>query len=372
MLSMTAIATVLLFVFTSCSPVVSQPSQNGAHEKTDTSEVVAASKERDASELKRLARLWEKRQQERFDGDYPIGPGDVIEINVAGMNEIKNVSQRVTGENTLSLPFVGVINVRGMTDKTLREEIRRRLEQDYMHNPQVSLFVKEFRSRQVAVVGAVQRPGLYNLASGSDTIMDMISQAGGMGQGSAERILFIPAEPVEPEKAMQIASALPADLLSKDPAPMIIKNSEPIVIDTNMLIKGGNQTYLTLPARPGDVIMVPGAGEVLIQGWIAKPGSYKISPGLTLLGTVAAAGGLTFAGDPGAVTIIRTNKDGGKTFFTANLESIQLGQEPDLTVQEGDVIDVASSGPRLAAYGIYRFFTSIMRVGASANIPMGR
>jgi polysaccharide export outer membrane protein len=374
MLSFTAIAVPAVFLLSlaGCSSVASRPSENGAGEKTATADVISVAKLNETQELARLARLWERRQQERFDGDYPIGAGDVIEVNVAGMEEIKNVSQRVTGEKTLSLPFVGVINVNGMTDKTLREEIRRRLELDYMRNPQVSLFVKEFRSRQVAVVGAVQKPGLYNLASGSDTIMDMLSQAGGMTTGSAERIVFIPAEPVEPEKAKEIASALPADLLSKDPSPIIMKNSDPIVIDVNKLIRGGNQTYLALPARPGDVIMVPGAGEVLVQGWVEKPGSYKINPGLTVLGAVAAAGGLTFAGDPGAVKVIRTNKDGGKTFFAANLDSIQLGEEPDLPVQEGDVIDVASSGPRLAAYGVYRFFTSIMRVGASANIPIAR
>jgi polysaccharide biosynthesis/export protein len=163
--------------------------------------------------------MWERRRGQSVGNDYPIGPGDVIEINVAGVEEMKNLSERVTGEGTISLPFVGVINASGMTDKALRQEIRRRLETNYVRNPQISLFVREFRSRQVAVVGAVQKPGLYNLASGSDTLMDMISQAGGMATGSAERILFILADPVEPEKAKAIAATLPAAILSQDPSP---------------------------------------------------------------------------------------------------------------------------------------------------------
>jgi len=218
------------------------------------------------------------------------------------------------------------------------------------------------------VVGAVQKPGLYSLASGSDTIFDMVSQAGGMTAAAAERILFIPAEPVEGEKAKDIVANLPAQLVSQDPSPLILKGVDPIVIDVNSLIRGGNQAYLSLPARPGDVIMVPGSGEVLVQGWIEKPGSYRISPGLTVLGAVAAAGGPMFPADTGSVKVIRTNKLGEKTFFLANLETIMRGEERDLPLQEGDVIDVSSSAPKLVAYGIYRFFTTIMHVGASVPV----
>ncbi len=222
----------------------------------------------------RLAQLWQRRQQQSSAPDYPIGPGDVVEISVPGMEEIKDLFVRVSGEGMISVPFAGVINVTGMTDKTLKEEIRKRLEEKYMQNPQVNVFVKEFRSRQVAVIGAVQKPGLYNLASSADTVLSMISQAGGMNNLAAERILFIPAEPAKPEKAKEIASALPAQLISQDPSPLIIKSSDPIVINLDSIRRSGNEKYLNIPARPGDVIMVPGA----VKSWF-KDG-YK-SPALT-------------------------------------------------------------------------------------------
>jgi polysaccharide export outer membrane protein len=341
-------------------------------EKSDNGSAVFAADPQQTDDLERLARLSQKRRQEALVGDYPIGAGDVLQVSVTGMDELKDHTVRVTGEGTISLPFVGIFNVAGVTDRALREEIRRRLQANYMHDPHVSLFVKEFRSRQVAVVGAVQKPGLYSLASGVDTIFDMISQAGGMRTDAAERILLIPADPAEPETARAIATALPAQVVSQDPSPLILKDVDPIVINTNTLIRGGHQAYLALPARPGDVILVPGAGEVLLQGWIEKPGSYKISPGLTLLGALAAAGGPSFPADKGAVKIIRTNKLGEKTFFVANLESIQSGEERDLTLREGDIIDVSSSSPKLVAYGFYRFFSSIFRIGASASIPLTR
>jgi polysaccharide export outer membrane protein len=341
-------------------------------EKPDNGSGVFAADPQQTNDLERLARLSQKRRQEALVGDYPIGAGDVLQVSVTGMDELKDHTVRVTGEGTISLPFVGILNVAGVTDRALREEIRRRLQANYMHDPHVSLFVKEFRSRQVAVVGAVQKPGLYSLASGADTIFDMISQAGGMTATAAERILLIPADPAEPETAKALAAALPAQVVSQDPSPLILKDVDPIVINTNTLIRGGHQAYLALPARPGDVIMVPGGGDVLIQGWITKPGAYRISPGLSLLGAVAAAGGPMFPADTGSVKIIRTNKHGEKTFFSANLDSIQSGEERDLPLQEGDVIDVSSTAPKLVAWGFYRVFSTMFQVGAHASIPLTR
>jgi len=360
----------LFFFITGCSAVNSQSQDKAITEKADTAQAMSALRAKENNDLERLARLWQQGKQESATGDYPIGPGDVIEISVPGMEEIKVVSQRVTGEGTISLPFVGVIDASGMTDKTLREEIRRRLETNYMRNPQISLFVKEFRSRQVAVIGAVQKPGLYNLASSADTVLGMISQAGGMTALAAERILFILAEPVDSAKAKEIVDSLPAELVSQDPSPLILKNIDPIVISLDSINRIGHERYLNIPARPGDIVMVPGGGEVLVQGWVGKPGAYKITSGLTILGAVAAAGGTVFPADNGSVELIRTNNQGQKTSFVANLDAIKAGEQPDLPLREGDVIDVSSTGPKLVAYGFYRFFTSVMNVGASVPIPI--
>ena len=110
---------------------------------------------------------------------------------------------------------------------------------------------------------------------------------------------------------------------------------------------------------------------MLVQGWVEKPGAYKITPGLTVLGAVAAAGGTAFPADESAVELIRTNAAGHKSKIIANLDAIKNGASPDVPLREGDVIDLVSSSPRLVAYGFYRFFTTLVRVGASATIPMG-
>jgi polysaccharide export outer membrane protein len=363
---------IVLFFLAGCSSATSndRAAITQGNPAVDTATATAAEKTRESNDSQRLAALWEKRLQQRAANDYPIGPGDVLEINVAGVEEMKNISERVTGDETVSLPFVGMINTRGMTDKTLRSEIRRRLETNYVRNPQVSLFVKEFRSRQVAVIGAVQKPGLYNLASSADTVMSMISQAGGMRNDAAEHILFLPAEPVEPEKAKEIIDSLPVQLMSQNTTPLILKNADPIVINLDSVNRSGNQRYLNMPALPGDIVMVPGGGEVLIQGWVERPGAYKISSGLTILGAMAAAGGTSYPADTGSVELIRTNSQGHKSTFIADLDAIKSGAQPDVPLREGDVINVVSYGPKLFAYGFYRVFTSLVHVGASANIPI--
>jgi protein involved in polysaccharide export with SLBB domain len=163
---------------------------------------------------------------------------------------------------------------------------------------------------------------------------------------------------------------MPIQMLSKDPAPLILKNSEPLVINLDGVNKSGQEMYLSMPARPGDIVMIPGAGEVLVQGWVGKPGAYKITPGLTLLGAVAAAGGMTFPADAAGVELMRTNSAGHKTKVIADLDAIRSGATADVPLREGDVIDVVSSSPKLLAYGFYRFFTSVVSVGASASVPI--
>ena len=337
--------------------------------QTDMARVPNGSSPQENSDIERLAHLWQKRVRHGIAGDYPMGPGDVIDISVPAMEELRGHTVRVLGDGTISLPFLGKIQAAGLTEEELREKIRERVER-YMYHPRIITFVREYRNRQVAVLGAVLRPGLYSLKSEADTILDVISQAGGISPAADPRIHLIPAEPTDGDEVKKVVATLPEGFLMQDPAPLILKRTDPILIDLKEAAYGGYQKYLSLPVRPGDVIMVPGGGQVLVQGWVEKPGAYSISPGLTVSGVVAAAGGPVFAANTSAIKIIRTKKGGGKAVFLADLEKIKNGEQADMPLQGGDFIEVVSSPERLVVYGLYRFFSTAINVGIGGNIPL--
>jgi polysaccharide biosynthesis/export protein len=338
----------------------------GVAEPSATTEEIASGSQ-ESSDVERLARLWESRTQRDSVTDYPIGPGDVLDITVPAMEEIKDRTVRVTAEGTISLPFIGRIQVAGLTEEELAEQLRQRLKA-YLHYPRVFIFVKEYNSRQVAVLGAVVRPGLYNLTSGSENMLDMISRAGGVLPDAEPRIQLIPTVPLEADAASEVRSKLPASLVPKDPGSPILKKTEPIVIDVKELSYGGHQLYLSLPVRPGDTIMVPGGAQVLVEGWVDKPGAFKMTPGLTVSGAVAAAGGVLYAADSSTVRVIRSARDAKKISLTADLDKIKNGEISDIDLQGGDIVQVPSSSAKLVPWGIYGLFKDVIRVGIGGSI----
>jgi len=142
------------------------------------------------------------------------------------------------------------------------------------------------------------------------------------------------------------------------------------LIDVKQLSFGGNQQYLSLPVRPGDVIMVPSGGQVLVEGWVEKPGAYGLSPGLTVAGVVVQAGGPLYPAEINTVKVIRAERGGSKSFMYADLEKIKRGDSADVPLQGGDIVEVSAQTSRLVTYGLYRFFTTIVNIGVGANIPI--
>jgi protein involved in polysaccharide export with SLBB domain len=274
-----------------------------------------------------------------------------------------------------------------MTEQGVRDAIKLRLDK-YMYSPQVEVFAKEYQSRQVAVVGMVQKPGLYTLSSPNDTILSMISRAGGTNSDSSQRILLVPAEsggnanpavmaaaasqlgngaapapvpanaaaqtaakPAQPEGAtaeQATATSVPTSYKPQPTdAPSIFGHVSPIVID---LATSEGQRALSLPARPGDVIIVPAVGQVMVKGWVQNPGAFKITPGMTVLGAVAAAGGQMFSS---SAEVLRTSTNGGQVEIPIDLSSIEKGSAADFPVQSGDVIIVQRSVVGAVPYALY-------------------
>jgi polysaccharide export outer membrane protein len=235
--------------------------------------------------------------------------------------------------------------------------LRRRLVASVMYDPSVSVFVREYRSRIVGVIGAVAKPGFHALSSMDDTLLDALTLAGGINDQAAPRVLFLPAPP-QPENAKAAVPALSAAASVDD-----VRQGDPIVIELSSYTTTGNPLHLSLPVRPGDVIFVPERGQVMVKGWVNQPGSHPISPGLTVLGAVSAAGGPRFAAKHDEIQLIRSNREGRKVSASFDLDQLERGEQIDVAVQAGDVIAVPASAPKAILSGFYSFAQGIINIG---------
>lgn len=110
--------------------------------------------------------------------EYRIGPQDLIEISVFQVTDL-NRTVRVNTSGQISLPLIGVLQAGGLTVRELEAQIAQKLAADFLQDPQVSVFVKEFTSQRVTVEGAVKKPGIYPL-SGRTTLLQTIAMAEGL------------------------------------------------------------------------------------------------------------------------------------------------------------------------------------------------
>jgi len=112
--------------------------------------------------------------------DYKIGPQDLIEIQVFGIDNLKR-EVRVNSRGIISLPLVGPVTVAGLTNQEAEALIAAKYEKDYLQDPQVSVFIKEFTSQRITVEGAVNHPGIFPIR-GPTSLLQAIAIAGGQGQ----------------------------------------------------------------------------------------------------------------------------------------------------------------------------------------------
>jgi protein involved in polysaccharide export with SLBB domain len=338
----------------------------------------------------RLDALYRSRTRGESVADYPIGPGDIVQISVPPIDELRERTVRVEADGSFSLPMLGMLQAGGLTEKQLRAELTEKLKK-YMYKPEVDVFVKEYRSRQVAVIGMVNSPGLVTLAGPNETVLDMMTRAGGVTATAADEIILMPAEQNKQQVIGRIAEvsangADPAAALHNRASPdvaaareaafkkgelgaLLRQNSHPLVIGLKSTALTGGGTYLNMPVRPGDVIVVPGGGDVMVVGWVQNPGHFQVGSGLTALGAIGAAGGPMFAANRSDIHLIRTRRDGSKLVLRIDIDKIKNGQESDFPVRGNDVIDVPYSSVKVGPYVFYQILSKMSVGGPSMPAP---
>ena len=242
-----------------------------------------------------------------FSQDYIVGEGDVLKITVYDHDDLATTA-RVSGDGMISLPLIGQVNVKGLTLSEITQKISALLADGYIVNPQVSIFIQEFRSKKAFIMGEVNRPGLYVLP-GHTSFLALLSQAGGLTKDAGDKaIIKRKAGPYE--------------------------NAEiTITLDLKRLVENGD-TSLDVPIMDSDSIYITKAGVFYVTGEVKKPDAYKYEEGTTVIKAITMSGGFTDKASTGRVRIIR--KVNGKEEV---LEKVKM----DETVRPDDVIVVPES-----------------------------
>jgi polysaccharide biosynthesis/export protein len=262
-------------------------------------------------------------QQENaaFAIEYKIGARDLLEITVFELPEL-NQSVRVSEDGSITLPLLGKVSIAGLTKEELEKKLAALLfEKNFLKNARVTVFIKEYQSSQVAVIGAVAKSGMYNLISYT-TLLQMISQAGGLTERASNELFILRVD-----KKTGVQSR--------------------IVIDLDDLINNGNQK-LNIPLEAGDTINIPidQIVNVFVFGEVRNPGALQVkaSKRITILQAIAQAGGLTEGASKRRITVTRKDRKSGKeTKILVNLNDVIKGNKPAIVLQEGDVVYVPDS-----------------------------
>ena len=245
--------------------------------------------------------------------EYAIGEGDLLKISVYANPDL-TTETRVSGEGKITFPLIGEIVVNGLTVTELEKKIAQLLENGYVINPHVSVFIMEYKSKKVTVLGEFTRPGLVELR-GNSTLLEVISNAGGITPNAGD-MLYIQRKIINPH--------------TKDFGVGVKGGSEKkeditVTVELKKLLEDGD-VRANVAVLDGDNIYVPRAAFVYINGEVRTPGAYKITKGLTVLKAITLAGGFTQKAWQGRTKIIRKT-DKGETTITANMDDIVMPED---------------------------------------------
>ncbi len=248
-------------------------------------------------------------------GAYRIGAGDVLAIDVYGLDELDR-KVRVQSDGRISLPLLDDFEVAGLDLEGAERLIAGILrDRDLVREPQVSIVVDELVSRAINVQGAVVHPGVYQLI-GDKTLLELLGEAGGIREDNGARVLVLRTENGE-QRRMEL--------------------------DLKALI-GGLDRSLNIPLLPGDVIMVPFSRQltVYVTGAVEQPGpvTFQSSDGITVLQAIIAAGGPTPRANLKNVHLLRKTPGGGQQKIEVNIKKIQSGKVDDVALERNDTVVV--------------------------------
>ena len=263
--------------------------------------------------------------QQPADDRYRIGPADVLDIRIYNRPHLSRENVRVEGNGMIRMPLIETeIQAACQTEGELAKEISTRYAK-YYKNLQVDVFIKEYHSRQVAVIGAVNDQSRFELQR-RVRLLELLTYAKGPSPRAGQTVNVVHSTASSPCKQMDetdtssvFSSYKLSDVLQGDP------KSNP---------------YL----EPGDIVTVPEADQVYVVGNVFMPLTISLREPITLTRAIAMAGGLKQDTRKDKIRVLR--QEPGTTMrkeITVDLSAIEKKRSEDLALAPNDIIDVPTS-----------------------------
>lgn len=265
------------------------------------------------------------------DSRYRIGPGDVLELRVLRAPELSREAIRVDQNGMIRIPMIDYdVPASCRTENELAEQIAT-IYLRYKRNPHVDVFVKEYQSKPVAVIGAVSQPGKFQMQR-KMRLLELLAYVNGPTEHAGRTINVIHAgviDQCETGAANQQAEDMQSfvayklsDLMRGDPA------ANPYV-------------------NPGDIITVPEAEQAYVVGNVARPTNIPLRETVTLTRAIAMAGGTLRDTRTDHIRIVRQLPGSTqKTELIVDLRAISRQRAEDIVLQPNDIVEVQESGSK--------------------------
>ena len=247
-----------------------------------------------------------------------IGSGDLLLISVDGAPEYHH-EVRVSAAGDVSLPMAGKVKLAGLSTSQAERVIERTLQEGgFFNDPQVSVFVKEYSTEGISVLGEVQHPGIYPLL-GNRTLFDAISAAGGTTPTAGKSVTITDRDRPENSKTVWLSYS-------------------------------DGQQISNVALHPGDTVVVSKAGMVYVVGAVKEPtGIILAGPHFTVLQAIAMAHGTNSTASLKSVRLIR-DSHGDPHEIPINLEMILAAKARDPLLQADDIVFVPNSTAKTVTY----------------------
>jgi len=314
--------------------------------------------------LSTMALLDEKKQ------DYKLGTDDILSVTIFEWlvrDEAKTVEVRVSETGFIHLPLIGSLLVKDQTVNGVEEMIFTCLtEGGFIKQPRISVLVKDFRSKSVAVVGAVVKPGQYSLRENVTTLLDALSLAGGMNERAGYELYVVrPSNSIKDVPGGGIIDDTKAALTEQNAGLAAFArdgNREVMVIDMIELLQEGNLN-LNVVLTDGNVVFVPEAPLFYVLGFVRKPGGFALKRPTTVLEGVALAEGLMEGEASPRDCALKRKLPNGEIVIPLDLVAISEGESPNLYLTPNDIIDVRQTTLRKVLLETFEFFKRLFHIG---------